>query len=103
MSTSFLVLKIPLFSPFQDSKEAAAKAQELTKALDRLRAGVHGLRGVDCGPKEQQARLARIRKQRDLRKKLLEKYRNMNVKLTGLTGASNPASNPTNGTNGTAQ
>ncbi|XP_023332277.1 mediator of RNA polymerase II transcription subunit 9-like [Eurytemora carolleeae] len=61
----------------KESLEAANKIQELNKKLEKAREQVRSLKGIDLNPEEQKAQLQSLKKQRALKKELVQKYESL--------------------------
>lgn len=59
----------------RDSLEAAQRVQELTRKVSSARNFVYGLSGIAHSPKVQDQRLQNLRKQLQMKRDLIEKYR----------------------------
>ncbi len=71
----------------KDSHEAAQKVTEIGKKIETLRERIHKLAGVETTPQEQLKSLDTLKKQLRLKKKLIAKYRSLNLKVSGLSPA----------------
>lgn len=61
----------------KESLEAAAKIQELTRKLSKAKELVRRLPGVDYTPEEQEAHLKSLKRQLQLKKELVQKYKSL--------------------------
>nr|CAD7202165.1 unnamed protein product [Timema douglasi]CAD7407339.1 unnamed protein product [Timema cristinae]CAD7408634.1 unnamed protein product [Timema poppensis]CAD7575206.1 unnamed protein product [Timema californicum] len=61
----------------RESHDTSQKVLELQKKLDQARNQLRRLRGVEYNKEEQLDKLATLRKQLQLKKELLQKYRHM--------------------------
>lgn len=71
----------------KDSLEASQKIAELNEKIARIRSDVYGLPGIGKSPKEQKNQLRSLRKQLEMKKKLIAKYKAINLKVSGLSGS----------------
>ena len=70
----------------KDSLEAAQKVAELQRKLAHIREQVYKLPGVDTSPEEQLKQMEVLKQQLEMKKKIVDKYKDLNVKVSGLTG-----------------
>ncbi|TRY61626.1 hypothetical protein TCAL_04404 [Tigriopus californicus] len=70
----------------RDSLEASQKVAVLHKKFEAMRTGIYGLSGIENSPKEQLKQLEILREQLRMKKKLIHKYKELNLKVFGLSG-----------------
>lgn len=70
----------------RDSLEASQKVALLNKKFEAMRSGIYGLSGIENSPKEQLKQLEILREQLRMKKKLIHKYKELNLKVFGLSG-----------------
>jgi len=61
----------------RESQECSQKVNELNKRLDKARAAINELPGIDCSKEEQLERVKSMRKQIQLKEELILKYKKM--------------------------
>lgn len=61
----------------KESLEAAAKIQELNRKLNKAKELVRRLPGIDYNPEEQEAYLKSLKRQLQLKKELVQKYKSL--------------------------
>lgn len=71
----------------RDSLEASQKVIELNKKIESVREQVYKLPGIEYDKEEQLAQIQMLRKQLAMKKSLIAKYKNTNLKVSGLSGS----------------
>merc|ERR1711992_148996 len=70
----------------RDSLEASQKIIELNKKVEKVREDIYRLPGIEAGKDEQMAQLQNLKKQLQMKKELIAKYKDLNLKVSGLSG-----------------
>ena len=68
----------------RDSLEAAQKVLEIQRRVEGLREDIYRLPGIERSHGEQRAHLRTLKKQLELKKDLIAKYKALNYKASGL-------------------
>ena len=71
----------------KDSLEASQKVAELSKKVETLRSDIYRLPGIERSKPQQLRKLELLRKQLLMKKRLIGKYKDLNLKVFGLTGS----------------
>merc|ERR1712141_65131 len=70
----------------RDSLEASQKIIELNKKVEKVREDIYRLPGIEAGKEEQLAKMQNLRQQLKMKKDLIAKYKELNLKVNGLSG-----------------
>lgn len=70
----------------RDSLEASQKIIELNKKVEKVREDIYRLPGIEVSKEEQLQQLENLKKQLQMKKDLIAKYKELNVKVNGLSG-----------------
>ena len=70
----------------RDSHEASQKILELSKKVEKLREDIYRLPGIEASKEEQLVKLQSMKKQLKMKKDLIAKYKELNLKVNGLSG-----------------
>ena len=70
----------------RDSHEASQKILELSKKVEKIREDIYRLPGIEVSKEEQLAKLQSMKKQLKMKKELIAKYKELNLKVSGLSG-----------------
>jgi mediator of RNA polymerase II transcription subunit 9 len=70
----------------RDSLEASQKIMELNKKVERVREDIYRLPGIEVNKEEQLAQSRNLVKQLNMKKDLIAKYKELNLKVNGLCG-----------------
>jgi len=70
----------------RDSVDASQKIIELNKKVEKVREDIYRLPGIEVGKDEQMAQLQNLKKQLQMKKELIAKYKDLNLKVSGLSG-----------------
>ena len=70
----------------KDSLEASVKVQEIHAKIAALRQQIYKLPGIERSREEQLRRLDVLKQQLQMKKKLIIKYKELNLKVSGLSG-----------------
>ena len=73
----------------KESIEASRKVQELNKKLKGVRGQIKKLSGIDFNKEEQQIRLNALNKQLQLKRELIQKYKDIGNAAAFFNGSSN--------------
>ena len=71
----------------RDSLEASQKVLEMGRRIESIRNDIYKLEGIQRSPKDQEKHLQVLQKQLEMKKKLIAKYKGLNLKVSGLSGA----------------
>merc|ERR1712158_355080 len=64
----------------RDSLEASQKIIELNKKVEKVREDIYRLPGIEAGKEEQLAKMQNLRQQLKMKKDLIAKYKELNLK-----------------------
>ncbi len=70
----------------KDSLEASQKVQEIHGKISALREQIYKLSGIEQSKEEQLRQLEVLKQQLQMKKKLILKYKELNLKVSGLSG-----------------
>ena len=70
----------------RDSHEASQKILELSKKVEKMREDIYRLPGIEVSKEEQLLKLQSMKKQLQMKKELIAKYKELNLKVNGLSG-----------------
>ena len=70
----------------RDSLEASQKIIELNKKVEKVREDIYRLPGIEVSKDEQLVQLQNLKKQLQMKKDLIAKYKELNLKVNGLSG-----------------
>jgi mediator of RNA polymerase II transcription subunit 9 len=70
----------------RDSLEASQKIIELNKKVEKVREDIYRLPGIEVSKEEQMAQLQNQKRQLQMKKDLIAKYKELNLKVNGLSG-----------------
>jgi len=66
----------------EESLLAMQKVQQLNKKISAARNHIHKMEGIDCSEQVQNQKLDNLKEQLQLKKQLIDKYKNLNMKLS---------------------
>ena len=70
----------------RDSLEASQKIIELNKKVEKVREDIYRLPGIEVSKEEQLAQFQNLKRQLQMKKDLIAKYKELNLKVNGLSG-----------------
>ena len=70
----------------RDSLEASQKILELNKKVEKVREDIYRLPGIEMNKEEQLAKMQNLKQQLKMKKDLIAKYKELNLKVNGLSG-----------------
>ena len=70
----------------RDSMEAQQKIVELNKKVEKVREDIYRLPGIETSKEEQLAKMQNLKQQLKMKKELISKYKELNLKVNGLSG-----------------
>jgi len=70
----------------KDSLEAMNKVKELHRAIEAIREDIHAMPGIERSKSDQLKQLQALRTQIQMKKRLVAKYKDINLKVSGLAG-----------------
>ncbi len=70
----------------KDSQEASSKIMDFNKRVGEVREDIYRLPGIETSKEEQLAQLQNLKKQLQMKKDLIAKYKRLNLKVNGLSG-----------------
>jgi len=69
----------------RDSLEASQKILELNKKVEKVREDIYRLPGIEMNKEEQLAKMQNLKQQLKMKKDLIAKYKELNLKIFDLT------------------
>lgn len=72
----------------KDSLEVSQKVNDIAKKIELARKDIYQLSGIERNHSDQLEYLETLKKQLELKKKLVAKYQGLNLKVSGLAGSS---------------